>query len=140
MCAWRKPACTCRGAGTPKCSRDIADCADCADCADSAALHAQQRSISPKLLASTFALALRRAVARLVAMVACHTSRSQGRMFRLAALHTLAPQAERTRLQLLAHQRDNGGLIKRELGLNGLERRAVLPGHFNDPGYRSGVE
>lgn len=66
--------------------------------------------------------------------------RPQGRVLGLAALHTVAPQAESAGLQLPAHQGDDGGFIQFELHPDRLERRAVLPGHLDDPGHIGGSE
>ena len=84
--------------------------------------------------------ALRGAVARLVTRTTLPVQRSQAPMFCLAAPHAPAPELERTVLQMLTHQRDDRGLVQCKLGTDGLERRAVLPGHFDHPGHRSNIE
>ena len=53
-------------------------------------------------------------------------------VFGFASAHPLAPELERRRFHLLAHQCDHLRLGKSELKFNRLERSAVFPGHFND--------
>jgi len=59
---------------------------------------------------------------------------TQNRVFGGAPGGALSPHAERGRLHMPAHQRDDTGLIESELRLNGLERGAVFPGHFHNTG------
>ena len=60
--------------------------------------------------------------------------RAQGQVFGGAPRHPLAPQAKRARLELAAHERDDGALVEPELQSDGLKRCAVFPSHFDDAG------
>jgi len=84
--------------------------------------------------------ALGYAVARLVALTAGHFCGPQRPMFGFSPPHTLTPKAVRARLQVLSHQGTDGVFTQRKLGEDGLEGRAVLPGHLDDTGHRCGIE
>ena len=53
-------------------------------------------------------------------------------MFCASPLHSSAPCAPRTGLHLMAHQRYSFGFRYAKLVFDGIERRAILPSHFND--------
>jgi len=79
-------------------------------------------------------------VARLVAQVVLHLSRSQSGVLGFPAAHPWPPQPERPRFQLLAQERDDVGFGQAELGLDGFERRAVLPGRLDEGRNRGSVQ
>src|SRR6056297_1271755 len=72
------------------------------------------------------ALVLRRAITPTDCRIA------QGAVLGLATTHPRAPQAERTRLEMPAHQLDHARLIEAIQGLDGFKGRPVLPGHFDN--------
>ena len=49
-----------------------------------------------------------------------------------AAVHSLAPQVETAAFEFFPHQPDHIGFGIPELRVDGFERRAVFPRHFND--------
>lgn len=91
-----------------------------------------RRVPAPDCASGGCASSLWRTMPRLMPMSHGQASRSQRRMLRFAALHTAAPQAERRWLEPVAHQGHHGRFVQTELGFNGIEGRAVLPGHLED--------
>lgn len=65
--------------------------------------------------------------------VFAHAGRSQGCMFGRPTSHALTPLPERAWLQVLVHQRDDSAFVERELAVDCLEGRAVLPNHLDHP-------
>lgn len=49
-----------------------------------------------------------------------------------AAVHSFTPEIETAAFEFFPHQRDHIGFGIPELRVDGFERRAVFPRHFND--------
>ena len=65
---------------------------------------------------------------------------AQASMLGSSRSHTLTPHLERAALHFVAHQGNDSRFIQAKLRLDGLERRAVFPRHFNDSGRITRVE
>ena len=67
------------------------------------------------------------------AMASADRFRTQMKVFGFSAADSFSPRSKSARFQLRPHDLDNSPFASAEIGFDGFERRAIFPGHLNNP-------